>query len=280
MKDREQIKSIITTILKEEYIKSSHEQTADKILAVMDKQKQSSPVEGKGWEIYEYKTPIEGAIYTLLPGGKYKNLKLSDATWEAETFNHGEIINAVRLTSTGEIYRIGDTIVHNNNREKEAFTIKKFRTDDSGYYMYANGDNNYQQARQEYWKKVPQPVTVQMDSQEYRMYREWKEKQEPLIITDDGVKFYNELDEVWLINGDGKPNVNPSLVKNCGKHVRERQQLGNGNTWHIFSTKEKMDEYILMNKPLLSVRNIIDNCKIGPMEDWLKVLAKEQLNKQ
>lgn len=74
----------------------------------------------------------------------------------------------------------------------------------------------------------------------------------PLFTTYDGVDIYEYTDRVftWVTDGDiVMCEVNEQHVKSC---------LSKPETYKVFSTRESAEEYILMNKPLLSVNDIID----------------------
>ena len=51
----------------------------------------------------------------------------------------------------------------------------------------------------------------------------------------------------------------------------------NNDTYLYFSTKEKAEEYIIMNKPLLSIEDVKDHYCLGYIKD-LKKLVKNKMS--
>jgi len=97
---------------------------------------------------------------------------------------------------------------------------------------------------------------------------------QPLFTTEDGVDIYEENFTVYSV---GKPNSlavpwNVEKWDNCKEcHVK------NSTTYFFFSTKEKAEEYIINNKPCLSLKDL-ENYEI-PAKNWKKIinLVKERL---
>jgi hypothetical protein len=91
----------------------------------------------------------------------------------------------------------------------------------------------------------------------------------PLFRTHDGVDIF-EGDEYWFINGGNNYDIYIRFAKSGH---------GNGGAWQYFSTEQAAKEYILMNKPCLSVSEILSYIDIGSLcAERLKELAKEKIN--
>jgi hypothetical protein len=89
-----------------------------------------------------------------------------------------------------------------------------------------------------------------------------KKQKQPLFRTHDGVDIY-EWGDYWFINAD----KNWSIMKRLAKPGH-----GHGANWQYFSTEQAAKEYILMNKPCLSV-NDIANCYYSESDRKKQVLA-------
>jgi len=83
----------------------------------------------------------------------------------------------------------------------------------------------------------------------------------PLFTTEDGVEIF-EGNEYWYIM---------DCVNNGKWEIQKKTAHGTGhNSKHIrFSTKETAEEYILMNKPCLSLKDVV--------EQWHKAWGAESL---
>ena len=90
----------------------------------------------------------------------------------------------------------------------------------------------------------------------------------PLFKTDDGVDIF-EGNTIYGINNDWKVFSHYTDLQNKVK------------SWGIkpvFSTTKKAEEYILMNKPVLSLSDVWDNLKVKDQKEVMK-FVKSKLNK-
>lgn len=99
-----------------------------------------------------------------------------------------------------------------------------------------------------------------------------------LFTTEDGVNVYKD-DFIWLLSLDRWHAVKCAAPEN--------PFYGNLNQFKYFSTKEKAEEYVLMNKPCLSLKEVVDKSIYAGKRDLpttnphyiaLKDLVKEKLN--
>lgn len=108
---------------------------------------------------------------------------------------------------------------------------------------------------------------------------ELEKVKEPLFITEDNVKIYED-DKIWLLSTGTWIIHGMKVPPNLKSHPFE----GVDKAFLYFSTEDAAKEYILMNKPLLSVNAINDY-----FEGWahkpneyvlerIKELAKQKLN--
>lgn len=137
-------------------------------------------------------------------------------------------IYSIKRLSDGEIFTIGDNVIHTNNVSNKNDIIEKFHIMSNGIWFKTN---NYD---------VPM------------CYIKGKFKQ-PLFTTEDGVEIFNnqtKVFEIQLINYYLNSNI---PLRCCNKLIGSESRYPT----KVFSTKEKAEEYILMNKPCLSVNDII-----------------------
>lgn len=88
-----------------------------------------------------------------------------------------------------------------------------------------------------------------------------KKCKQPLFTTEDGIDVY-EGENVWFLPGlSGNPYEKFATCKN--------------ESLLTFSTKEKAEEYVLMNKPCLSLNDIFKN--VEEMREGLKTFEDSQL---
>ena len=277
MKDREQIKKKIESVLVK-YRYGTQERinnSADEILDLMDKQ--DIVDSGKGWEVYEYATKGAKSIWALNEVGMYR---LGKFEWNSANFDDPTYhIHAVRIDTV--VYRIGDTIVDSNDRPENAFKITKFTTDNSGC-IYAEGDRKYTNTRYDYWKKVPNIVKIEMLAEEYRMYREWKDgghgdakSVKVLLTTEDGVGIADPEQKLWDTSDQNWTYLSQTAAKSFIEWKGE-EYLKHRKCWY---SKDKAEEYILMNKPIYSINDVGDKItgKSGAIFNRLIREQKEKL---
>jgi hypothetical protein len=82
---------------------------------------------------------------------------------------------------------------------------------------------------------------------------------QPLFTTEDGVDIFKG-DKTYYVFNDLTPECNSGFK--CKWKVRggfyQNYQVNQGNEYYkVFSTKEKAEEYILLNKPCLSINDIL-----------------------
>lgn len=169
-------------------------------------------------------------------GNKFKNILCSYS--EEELLKGGEHchIYSIKRLSDGEIFTIGDNVV---NVAKETITkIKSFSTEPCSCTLgrlcvfYEDGSFDYF-----YDVQKSKPV---------------------LFTTEDGVDIF-EGDEYFTLitpNFHNKPCIwNILHDKTRGNIIYDQEgNRKNGRIW--FSTKEKAEEYVILNKPCLSIKDI------------------------
>lgn len=155
-------------------------------------------------------------------------------------------IHSVKRLSDGEIFTIGDKVVNskaiNKGNGVEIFDI------------ILNIDNILLFGLKQ--TEIRQPIT----------YLE-KVKQ-PLFKTEDGVNIYLG-DTFWFVKDLTSWTIESVIAKNTFI----------AGAWKRFSTKEAAEEYILMNKPCLSINEMLNAINYGNKSilEELKELVKQKL---
>jgi hypothetical protein len=160
-------------------------------------------------------------------------------------------IYSVKRLSDGEIFTIGDKVTFNNINS----TIEAFRLEIEAFYVDFKSGNG---VSIKYVEKAKQP----------------------LFKTEDGVDIF-EHDRFW--NVDLKFNFKKQEFQ-ITNNKYSLEFLKNGSKQ--FSTKEKAEEYIIMNKPCLSLNDIATIYKginkktnhPSSQANQLKNLVKQKLN--
>lgn len=214
-----------------------------------------SPKLGYIWEMYsgykgdyhrqpEYWEEIIEKDYEILSLTIHDS-RLSDVTGYGNAYIEALLkdrlnkIHSVRRISDGEIFTIGDNVIFS---AKSGSVLKgsviQFRIDTEFGIIVDYIDNS---------KGVGQHWNYLNNAEKYK---------QPLFTTEDGVDIF-EGDDYYSIhttqfnfpNGYGKPTIKGTAIKGY---------------WITFSTKEAAEEYVLMNKPCLSIQDLINHTKEEP----------------
>lgn len=142
---------------------------------------------------------------------------------------NGGTIHSVKRLSDGEVFTIGDLIDFGDFGNKGFQPIDKIEVDYFDKTRVTAWDGAYGKGAINKWEKAS--------------------KKTPLFTTEDGVEIF-EGDKFYY------PNIHiwKTIISEADKRVLIFIRL---NKYKPFSTKEKSEEYILLNKPCLSVNEII-----------------------
>lgn len=205
----------------------------------------------KDYEILAFKE-VSGQISILQSNGKYydKNGTKFDPcgyfcgnTLEEE-IKDGATIHSILRLSDGKVFTVGDRIDGGCGSNQEIVQI----TEDWIYYR-----SNI---------KGCQIYTYKL--------KDIKHSKEVLFTTEDGVDIFDPRQKVFS-------------VSECDFKLQDHQDYGWIMTrnierkYHHFSTKEKAEEYILMNKPCLSINDIYSLDKGKYWLSSIKELVKSKL---
>lgn len=194
----------------------------------------------KTYEVLQYRCNAlnENIIATLKEDGLYHFDGSSMIYSPAKTItNINYKIHSVKRLSDGEIFTIGDKIKDCNSQN----TITEFEIKD---------ENGYR------WKSIG----VKYESGGIDLTFVEKTKQ-PLFTTEDGVDIFEGNDIWWVaVNLDTELGAFDKLFS----YKKFNWKTGNpsqSKNYKWFSTKEKAQEYIIMNKPCLSINVVMDMLK-------------------
>lgn len=244
----------------------------------------TSTNEGKDWEIvtiYSNKSPraIEGkekpsilVVKESFPNGKYgytgetiEKYLAPDSSWS---------IHSVKRLSDGEVFTVGDECTYN---EKEYWLISGFDIYNDKIGVLAEVTLNDGRKDDRWRKCFLKSAKKKLPSQ--------SSKPEPLFRTEDGKDIF-EGDAYWWV----------CTLKNKDENViccDSEWQQGEGKAsdrsctdknYALFSTQEAANEYVLMNKPCLSVNEVVEitrrywGLKVA-VESDLQTLAQSKTNK-
>jgi len=200
----------------------------------------------KDWEIISVEDGVKNGSYSK---GKIVFIESED---ERSWIKSNIKIHSVKRLSDGEIFSVGD-IIEIGFANIDKGSIDRFEIN---YF-----DNSEISA----WHSVFGKVIKHL-----------KKVKQPLLKTEDGVDVY-EGDRYYVVIEKEGFGYEPFSVAWCGEG--EIKSANYKNAAKFFSDKEKANEYILLNKPLLSVNDIM---KAAPLmgkyyEDGIKGLAKQKI---
>lgn len=141
--------------------------------------------------------------------------------------NPNWVIHSVKRLSDGEVFTIGDAI-----KERTTQTAYIIRFEITAYTLVAIIDSGSMRVMDS-WRKV---VT-----------------KTPLFKTEDGVDIY-EGDKITIVNTKDFRISNTDIPEN---HIRGHCRVWDGSDGYLqFSSKQAAEEYIILNKPCLSLMDL------------------------
>lgn len=156
-------------------------------------------------------------------------------------------IHSVKRLSDGEVFTIGDAI-----KERTTQTAYIIRFEITAYTLVAIIDSGSMRVMDS-WRKV---VT-----------------KTPLFKTEDGVDIY-EGDKITIVNTKDFRISNTDIPEN---HIRGHCRVWDGSDGYLqFSSKQAAEEYIILNKPCLSLMDLKKAGYISASQT-LKQLVKSKL---
>jgi len=162
-------------------------------------------------------------------------------------------INSIRRLSDNEVFSIGDVLIDTFNKSQGSFTLKEIEFEkapcDKG-----TGKLSFIHTHPILGKYIP---------------LERLQKAKPvLFVTEDGVEMFSG-DKFWKNNGWLEPK--------CFIAGKDQPYVLNDKP---FSSKEKAEEYIMYNKPVLSINDVLQHIRHFSKtldEDGLKELVESRL---
>jgi hypothetical protein len=191
----------------------------------IDAFKKSKSVVNNEWEIVSF----VGKNGEILRGGVgvwYYGLTHSE--WLDKCVkNHP--IHSVRRISDDSIWSVGDKIV--GFGDSPTIVIDKFEID---YF-----DNS--------------KISAYSKNGYGKGYQVWGKAKQPLFTTNDNKAIYSWHEVVWFVNGSWY----------LGSEQASAYDVEKLSHFTYFSTKELAEEYILMNKPCLSLNDVVEHSLYG-----------------
>ena len=191
----------------------------------------------KLYEILSYK--YEDKIYKLNPNkdAKYKwlNYDFFEYKTEKELINNSAIVQSIKILSNNMILSIGDEIIDKlyNKNKYTYYVVDSIKINNPSYIYFSNIIDG----------KHICYIFIDLKNEEELNKLNYCKKL--LFITEDGIKVYNNDIKLFLLNKSDfiSYNINSEDYYNSISFFKD---------WLAFSTKEKMDEYILHNEKFLS----------------------------
>jgi hypothetical protein len=144
-----------------------------------------------------------------------------------------------------EIFTINDIVIYQNTK----YTINSFSIIDNKMYVILIG--------------ISVPISI----------KDIKKAKQPLFTTKDGVDIYDS--NYWFyIFKDWSGEIYKTNKRYCAEG-----EIDLFKSAYNFSTKEAAEEYILMNKPCLSINDVLSvGQRVIVDEGKLKQIVKNKLN--
>ncbi len=201
----------------------------------------------KDWEIISFKSDL-GYIATKNSAGTYSYP--THGEFLLEGMLRDNTIYSVRRLSDMEVFKVGELV---GIKYKDNHSIKSFRIDDEiptkllvefnePIKGYEDGVVSFQHIQK---VNSPQPTneTIVTDNSD-----------KPLFTTEDGVEVCNEHKVFHLVDTDSME----LLCKSGTQYLLWEDRPELRGRYKIFSTKEAAEQYILENKPCLSLKEVVE----------------------
>lgn len=206
---------------------------------------EKQPKEDKDWEIISY---INKPTMRMYEDGQetYGVIDKGHVYWAVAIIEKFPIHSVLRL-SDNEVFSVGDIIEDGIGSTSK---IIAFEVD----------------------KKWVSGICAVTDKARRKSIDIVRKAKKPLFTTEDGVDIF-EGGECWIVE------VFSDRISNRAIHWTEIVKSGMKEHERYFSTEAIASEYILLNKPCLSLNEIISHVDIGGLcELRLKELAKTKIN--
>jgi hypothetical protein len=224
----------------------------------------------KDWEIVSVEDGVKNGSYSK---GKIVFIESED---ERSWIKSNIKIHSVKRLSDGEVFSIGDDVKWRNFEPTKILGFEFIG--ESDYFAIAGNKESLE--LKEYLDSLKKELRVRVSPlngiTRYFLFSGISKVKQPLFKTEDGIDVYEgdryyvviEKDgfgyETFAVAWHGQGGIESANYKNAAK---------------FFSDKGKANEYILMNKPVLSVNDIM---KAAPLmgkyyEDGIKGLAKSKI---
>lgn len=176
-----------------------------------------------------------------------------------ELYGNNAIIHSVKRLSDGEVFTVGDQVhVHNS---ETLWTIRGFEIVGRFNEMMC--------------------ITISGSRFSIKSITEtFTSKKQKLFTTEDGVDIYIDQ-KVWVVGTKYFDMDDLKMTRTDYKNAVDHWGKW-GVDYKYFSSKEKAEEYILINRPCLSVNDLLEDGFVSKLDSKLGVLlielAKSKIN--
>jgi len=207
----------------------------------------------KNYEILSYKAELVNEVS--------KASQFSDTQFGGNSYWK---INSIRRLSDNEVFSIGDELVDTFNRNHGKFTLKEIEFEnapvdkDTGKLSFVH----------------THPILGKW------ILLERLEKAKPvLFVTEDGKDVFED-DNFWTLYLPGYTGTFPDWsIRERNQQLHLQIDLKNDFVKR-FSSFEKAQDYIILNKPVLSINDVLQQIRMASKtldEDGLRALVKSRL---
>jgi len=157
-------------------------------------------------------------------------------------------IHSVKRLLDGEIFTIGDLVDFGDKEHHKITSFGDLKGDKNNFWAFYDNKNNYG-CNLSCLKNIKQP----------------------LFVTEDGKEVF-EGDKFWY------PNTHVWDVNIIEANANNYHYVVDVNKYKTFSTKDKAEEYILENKPCLSVKDVEEFLNPSKLTwDEIREIAKSKI---
>ena len=189
------------------------------------------PDEKKGYEILSVLYEHNNKIYTW--DGEYFSCQNGTISLEntlkgfigSKNTGYNIYIHSVKRLSDNAIFTVGDKVKQSNVQHNNTFTITGFEFDVNNEHLLVIGNGGIKLHKIEHCKT-------------------------PLFTTEDGVEIFKG-DKYFYWNSD-----DTDCIKAYSDYAEDKSNRKLWNKYKCFSTEEATKEYIVINKPCLSINEI------------------------
>jgi hypothetical protein len=192
-----------------------------------DWEKRNAPI--PEYEILSFRDPCSDAQHRIVA---YQSHHLTYEQWSQSWLNAKAPIHSIRRTKDGEVFTVGDTVRHVDG---------DYTNDIKGFYLPCDDTSEVWFYWTDFKETVKSLDNFKKDNPQI------SPPKSPLFRTEDGVDIY-EGGEIWVVG----------TWYNCFyDHASKEQHEAHKEHCKYFSNRYNSERYVLMNKPALSINDVM-----------------------